>query len=104
MSHATFTLCQVDEMEPGGSRRFDVDRASVAEWVRLPGIGPSLAARIVADRDAHGPFVAPEGLLRVRGIGPKILEKIRPFLTARGGAGATPDSTRPDTSPAKPRR
>jgi len=90
-----------DPLRPG---TLDVDRASVAEWVRLPGIGPSLAARIVADRDAHGPFVAPEGLLRVRGIGPKILEKIRPFLTARGGAGATPDSTRPDTSPAKPRR
>ena len=64
----------------------DVDRASVSDWIRLPGIGPSLAARIVADRAAHGPFVAPEGLLRVPGIGPKTLEKIRPFLTGRRSA------------------
>ncbi|HET9951067.1 MAG TPA: helix-hairpin-helix domain-containing protein [Candidatus Eisenbacteria bacterium] len=57
-----------------------VDRATAAEWERLPGIGPALAARIVAERAAHGPFLAPEGLLRVRGIGPKTLERLRPFL------------------------
>ena len=57
-----------------------VDRASAADWERLPGIGPALAARIVADREAHGPFREPEGLLRVRGIGPKTLDRLRPFL------------------------
>lgn len=59
----------------------DVDRASEAELLRLPGIGPSLAARIVAERESGGAFGGPEGLLRVRGIGPKTLEKIRPYLT-----------------------
>lgn len=59
----------------------DVDRASVVELIRLPGIGPSLAARIVAERAANGPFGSPDGLRRVRGIGPKTLEKIRPYLT-----------------------
>ena len=59
----------------------DVDRAGAAELLRLPGIGPSLAARIVADRDSGGPFGGPEGLLRVRGIGTKTLEKIRVYLT-----------------------
>jgi competence ComEA-like helix-hairpin-helix protein len=59
----------------------DVDRASEAELLRLPGIGPSLAARIVAERSAGGPFGGPDGLLRVRGIGPKTLEKIRPYLS-----------------------
>ena len=58
----------------------DVDRAAEADWERLPGIGPALAARIVADRAAHGPFRSPEGLLRVRGIGPKTLDRLRPFL------------------------
>lgn len=58
----------------------EVDRATAADWERLPGIGPALAARIVADRAAHGPFLRPEGLLRVRGIGPKTLDRLRPFL------------------------
>ena len=61
--------------------RIDPNRASVSELVRLPGIGPSLAGRIVADRDQHGGFPSPEALLRVRGIGPKTLERIRGFLS-----------------------
>ena len=59
----------------------DVDRAGAEELLRLPGIGPSLAARIVAERDSAGPFGGPDGLLRVRGIGTKTLEKIRVYLT-----------------------
>jgi competence protein ComEA len=58
----------------------DPDRADVAQLTRLPGIGPRLAARIVADRDARGPFRAPEALLRVPGIGPRTLERIRGYL------------------------
>jgi competence ComEA-like helix-hairpin-helix protein len=60
--------------------RIDPDRADAAEWERLPGIGPALARRIVADRAARGPFGRPEALRRVPGIGPKTLERIRPFL------------------------
>jgi competence ComEA-like helix-hairpin-helix protein len=64
-------------LRPGG---IEMDRATASDWERLPGIGPSLAARIVADRAERGPFRTPEGLLRVRGIGPRILERIRPYL------------------------
>lgn len=66
--------------------RIDPDRADAAEWERLPGIGPALARRIVADRAARGPFGRPEALRRVPGIGPRILKRIRPFLTP-GPAG-----------------
>ena len=72
--------------------RIDVNRASASELVRLPGIGPSLAGRILADRDQHGGFPSPEALLRVRGIGPKTLERIRGFLsfpTPSGGDSLT---------------
>ena len=72
--------------------RIDPNRAGVPELVRLPGIGPSLAARIVADRDQRGPFSTPEALTRVRGIGPKTLDRIRGFLsfpTPTGGDSAT---------------
>jgi competence protein ComEA len=58
----------------------DPDRASAAEWERLPGIGPTLARRIVTDRATRGPFRSVDGLLRVRGIGPKTLERIHSYL------------------------
>lgn len=64
-------------LRPGA---LELDRATAPEWERLPGIGPSLAARIVADRAERGPFGSPDGLLRVRGIGPRTLERIRPYL------------------------
>jgi competence protein ComEA len=54
----------------------DVDRASAAELVRLPGIGPGLAARIVADREAHGAFGSLEGLARVPGLGDVTLKRL----------------------------
>ena len=67
--------------------RIDPNRASASELVRLPGIGPALAGRIVADRDQHGGFPSPEALLRVRGIGPKTLDRIRGFLSFPSTSG-----------------
>ena len=67
--------------------RIDPDRAGVTELTRLPGIGPALAGRIVEDRGQRGPYRSPEGLLRVRGIGPKTLARIRGFLSFSAPAG-----------------
>lgn len=61
----------------------DVNRASAAELERLPGIGPALAARIVAYRDSAGDFESVDDLLRVRGIGPALLARLRPHIVAR---------------------
>jgi competence ComEA-like helix-hairpin-helix protein len=72
--------------EAGGTLRpgrLDPDRADASDWERLPGIGPALARRIVSDREARGPFAGPEALLRVPGIGPRTLERIRPYLRAK---------------------
>lgn len=55
----------------------NINRASVAELMELPGIGPALAERIVRYRFLHGPFRTVEELLEVRGIGPQILERLR---------------------------
>lgn len=68
----------------------DPDRASAADWERLPGIGPALAARIVADRAARGPFGGPEGLSRVKGIGPKTIERLRPFFRSAPADSGSP--------------
>jgi competence protein ComEA len=77
----------------------DVDRASAEELIRLPGIGPALASRIVAERAENGPFGGPDGLLRVRGIGPKTLEKIRGYLSP--APAGLDRATAPDGGPAK---
>jgi len=45
------------------------------------GIGETLAKRIVAFREEHGPYSRTEDLMKVQGIGEKSLEKIRPHVT-----------------------
>jgi competence protein ComEA len=47
----------------------------------LPGVGPVLAERIVAYRDANGPFQAVEDLLEVPGIGEAKLAAMRDLVT-----------------------
>lgn len=54
-----------------------INSASAADFETLDGIGKVLAARIVAYRDAHGPFASVEDLTNVSGIGPKRLDAIR---------------------------
>ena len=61
--------------------RIDIDRAGVRELQRLPGVGPALAQRIVADRESRGAFGGIAGLDRVAGMGPATLERLAPFLT-----------------------
>lgn len=58
----------------------DVNHATVAELRRLPGIGPTLSQRIIETREQQ-PFRTVEDLRRVRGIGVKTLERLRPFVT-----------------------
>ena len=48
----------------------------------LPGVGPSLAHRIVLDRTTHGAFHTLADFDRVRGIGPKTLDRLRPWVSA----------------------
>lgn len=60
-----------------------INTATQAELERLPGIGPSLAAKIVADRAAKGPFRSVDDLDRVAGIGPATVERLRPMAVLR---------------------
>lgn len=63
-----------------GPARTRVNSASAADLERLPGIGPALAARVVAHREQHGRFPSADRLADVKGIGPKTVEKMRPWV------------------------
>ena len=74
-------LVEVERADPQ-TAAFQVD-PNTADWpelIQLPGIGPTLAQRIVQSRRADGPFLDHEDIKRVRGIGPKTLDQIRPYL------------------------
>ncbi|MFQ5703398.1 MAG: ComEA family DNA-binding protein [Gemmatimonadales bacterium] len=64
--------------------KIDLDRASAQELLRLPRVGPALAARIVADRDSHGSFGSLAELDRVSGVGPALLAGIEPYAVFSG--------------------
>lgn len=58
----------------------NINTASMAELTSLPGIGETLATRIISYRQQHGDFQHPDELEYVAGIGPNLLEQIRPFI------------------------
>ncbi len=55
----------------------NINQATKKEMEALPGIGPVLAQRIINERNQVGKFSSLEDLLKVKGIGPKILIKIK---------------------------
>jgi competence protein ComEA len=75
---------------PAPPRRAPVDlnRAGARELDGLPGIGPVIAERIVLQRRRYGPFRGIDELLAVRGVGPRLLERIRPWATVGPPPGA----------------
>jgi len=72
---------EIDRAAPlQASYQVDINRADWPEFIQLPGLGKKLAGRILTDRQENGPFHELEDLERVSGIGPKTLERIRPYL------------------------
>ena len=63
----------------GSAGRVRINSASASELQSLPGVGPTLAQRIVAER-SRGRFASAEDLLRVSGIGKAKLEKMRAYV------------------------
>lgn len=66
-----------------GDAPIDINGATKEQLMRLPGVGPGIAQRIVAYRTEHGRLRSVEELTGVGGIGPRTLERIRPFATVR---------------------
>ena len=68
-----------DSLLPG--ERLSLNSASAADLTRLPQIGAARAQAIVDWREANGPFLRPEDVMEVKGIGPGIYEQIQAYLT-----------------------
>ncbi|QIZ69733.1 phospholipase D-like domain-containing protein [Oxynema aestuarii] len=79
---AAIARCGADSQAaaPTVAPQINVNLATAAELETLPGIGPTLAARIVAAR-REGPFTSLSDLDRVPGIGPKMLERLGDRVT-----------------------
>ncbi|WP_425618276.1 ComEA family DNA-binding protein [Anatilimnocola sp. NA78] len=72
--------------------QIDINAADWPEFALLPGVGEVLAKRIVDDRTEKGPFRDWNDLRRVRGIGPKTFENIKPYLLPMADLDATAGS------------
>ncbi len=55
----------------------NINNANTSTLESIKGIGPAKATAIVKDREEHGKFTSKQDLIRVKGIGPKLLEKIK---------------------------
>ena len=58
----------------------NVNQADWPELMQLPGVGRTLAERLIAEREERGAFQSVEELTRVEGIGPRTIQRMRPYL------------------------
>lgn len=63
------------------SQTVNINKAGAEALEALPGIGPALASRIITYRQENGPFKTVDDITQVRGIGSKMLAKLRPYLS-----------------------
>jgi comEA protein len=79
-SRGPLTASAAKAKTPPPTGSISINASSKEELMRLPGIGPAYAERIIAFRTEHGPFRTLEEVQNVKGIGPRTYERIKPFL------------------------
>ncbi|MCA9658409.1 MAG: helix-hairpin-helix domain-containing protein [Myxococcales bacterium] len=80
---STFALATPASAAPELAGTININTATAAELDLLPGVGPSIAAKVLAYRESRS-FGDITHLLRVKGIGRKTFKKLKPFLTIDG--------------------
>jgi len=71
----------IADASPSDPGKLDLNKATQADLEALPGIGPSKAKAILSHRDKIGGFRRVEQLLDVKGIGPKMFERLSPLVS-----------------------
>ena len=106
MDHRTLVQALIATLLPIGAWAgpVNVNSADAATLAKeLDGIGPSKAQAIVDFRQKNGPFRSAEDLLKVDGIGERVLEQNRANLRFSGaGTGAAPATAKAPAAPQKP--
>jgi competence protein ComEA len=67
--------------KPTPGVKININTAGAADLEQIPGIGPALAQRIVADREQNGPFKSVDDLARISGIKAGIIARLRDYVT-----------------------
>ncbi len=92
VNFARESLAKKEEVRPerntAPSYLVNINTASASQIQTLPGIGPVKARAIIDAR----PYATIDGLIRVRGIGPKTLERLRPLVTVGEVAEPAPEA------------
>jgi competence protein ComEA len=87
VSVPAYPTTRSNTIEPGspapqdGSSLVDLNIATLEQLDSLPGIGPTLAQRIIAYREQHGLFTSISAIQSVDGIGPSTFERIKDYIT-----------------------
>ncbi len=66
---------------PASTELININTASQADLQTLPGIGPTTAQKIIAYREANGPFASIDDIVNVSGIGPVTFNRIKDLIT-----------------------
>lgn len=83
-----------------GQGVININTASAEQLMMLPGIGEKTANAIIAYRQAHGNFKTVDELARVKGIGMKKVNSLRPNLSVQGPNTYIPDQRQSKPQPA----
>jgi competence protein ComEA len=78
--------------DPDSVPPMNLNRATERQLRQVRGIGPVLADRILAHRMEHGDFTEVEELVEVSGIGPRTLERVRPYFFVEEDSAASDSS------------
>ena len=78
-SAASKVSSSTPDVSPQG--KININKADKDTLMKIKGLGPTKAQNIIDYREKFGPFKSYEDLLKVKGIGEKTLELIKPFIT-----------------------